>query len=120
TGTPGNNHICITATIVTVMRKHLQYTITAKKTCGRPSYIPRRCPMTTFSTLIRGAAISGLIGVAAGAFGAHGLKNHVDPALLPIWHTAVLYQLIHTLAMLMLVGLAAHINDNALRWISRL
>ncbi|HLU02121.1 MAG TPA: DUF423 domain-containing protein [Advenella sp.] len=76
--------------------------------------------MTTFSTLIRGAAISGLIGVAAGAFGAHGLKNHVDPALLPIWHTAVLYQLIHTLAMLMLVGLAAHINDNALRWISRL
>lgn len=103
-----------------MVRKHLQYTITAKKTCGRPRYIPTRCPMTTFSALIRGAAISGFIGVAAGAFGAHGLKNHVDPALLPIWHTAVLYQLIHTLALLMLVGLAAHINRHALRWTSRL
>jgi len=76
--------------------------------------------MTTYSSLIRGAAISGLIGVAAGAFGAHGLKNHVDPALLPIWHTAVLYQLIHALAMLMLVGLAAHVNQQALRWSGRL
>jgi uncharacterized membrane protein YgdD (TMEM256/DUF423 family) len=76
--------------------------------------------MTTFSALIRGAAISGFISVAAGAFGAHGLKNHVDPALLPIWHTAVLYQLIHTLALLMLVGLAAHVNRHALRWTSRL
>lgn len=76
--------------------------------------------MTTFSASIRGAAISGFIGVAAGAFGAHGLKNHVDPALLPIWHTAVLYQLIHTLAILMLVGLAAHINESALRWTGRL
>lgn len=76
--------------------------------------------MTTFSALIRGAAISGFIGVAAGAFGAHGLKNHVDPALLPVWHTAVLYQLIHTLALLMLVGLAAHVNRHALRWTSRL
>ena len=76
--------------------------------------------MTTFSALIRGAAASGFIGVAAGAFGAHGLKNHVDPALLPVWHTAVLYQLIHTLALLMLVGLAAHINNTALRWTSRL
>ena len=76
--------------------------------------------MTTFSTLIRGAAISGFLGVTAGAFGAHGLKNHVDPALLPIWHTAVLYQLIHTLALLMLVGLAAHVNQQALRWSSRL
>ncbi len=44
--------------------------------------------MTIHSTLIRGAAISGFVGVAAGAFGAHGLKNHVDPALLPLWHTA--------------------------------
>ncbi|MGO1766668.1 hypothetical protein CAP48_09820 [Advenella sp. S44] len=76
--------------------------------------------MTIHSALIRGAAISGFVGVAAGAFGAHGLKNHVDPALLPIWHTAVLYQLIHTLALLMLVGVAAHVNQQALRWSGRL
>lgn len=76
--------------------------------------------MTNFSNLIRGAAISGFIGVAAGAFGAHGLQRHVDPALLPVWHTAVLYQMIHTLALLLLVGLASHISQNALKWTSRL
>ena len=76
--------------------------------------------MTNFSALIRGAAISGLIGVGAGAFGAHGLKNLVDPTLLAVWHTAVLYQLIHTLAILLLVGLASHMNETALRWTSRL
>jgi uncharacterized membrane protein YgdD (TMEM256/DUF423 family) len=34
-----------------------------------------------------------MIGVAAGAFGAHGLKRIVDADMLAIWHTAVLYQL---------------------------
>lgn len=76
--------------------------------------------MTSFSSFIRGAAISGFIGVAAGAFGAHGLQKHVDPTLLPVWHTAVLYQMIHTLAILILVGLAAHVNERALRWTGRL
>ncbi len=76
--------------------------------------------MTQLSSLIRGSAISGFIGVAAGAFGAHGLQRHVDPNMLPIWHTAVLYQFIHTLALLTLAGLASHISQNALRWTSRL
>ncbi len=76
--------------------------------------------MTNLSNLIRGAAISGFIGVAAGAFGAHGLQRHVDPALLSVWHTAVLYQLVHTLALLALVGLASHVGHNALKWTSRL
>lgn len=76
--------------------------------------------MTNFSALIRGAAISGIIGVGAGAFGAHGLKNLVDSALLAVWHTAVLYQLIHTLAILLLIGLASHVNETALRWAGRL
>lgn len=76
--------------------------------------------MTNFSALIRGAAISGFIGVGAGAFGAHGLKNLVDSTLLAVWHTAVLYQLIHTLAILLLIGLAAYVNETALRWTARL
>ena len=39
----------------------------------------------------------GLIGVAAGAFGAHALRNYLTPELLDIWETAVRYQLVHAL-----------------------
>ncbi len=76
--------------------------------------------MAAISTLIRYAALSGFIGVAAGAFGAHGLKAHVDPSLLPIWHTAVLYQLIHTLALLLVAALGERLACSALKWISLL
>ena len=46
------------------------------------------------------AAALGFIGVALGAFGAHGLKNVLSPEALGWWHTAVLYQLIHAVAAL--------------------
>lgn len=46
------------------------------------------------------AGIMGALGVALGAFGAHGLKNAVsDPELLAIWETAARYHLIHALAL---------------------
>src|SRR5699024_7974220 len=35
------------------------------------------------------------IAVSAGAFGSHVLDSFAPRSLLPIWHTAVLYQLIH-------------------------
>ncbi|MEY3161517.1 MAG: hypothetical protein RIT25_1508 [Planctomycetota bacterium] len=38
--------------------------------------------------------------VGLGAFGAHGLKGVLEPAQLDTWNTAVLYQLVHGLAML--------------------
>lgn len=41
-----------------------------------------------------GAALLALA-VAAGAFGSHLLDKYVPMGLMPIWHTAVLYQLIH-------------------------
>lgn len=42
------------------------------------------------------SGILGAIGVACGAFGAHGLKNHTsDPALLESWKTAASYQILH-------------------------
>ena len=47
-----------------------------------------------------GVALSGLLGVAAGAFGAHGLQGDVAPGLLETFDTAVRYQVWHTLAML--------------------
>ncbi|WP_237173522.1 DUF423 domain-containing protein [Paracandidimonas lactea] len=52
------------------------------------------------------AAILMLLGVAAGAFGAHGLKRVVSTDMLGIWHTAVLYQLVHGLGMLLAALLA--------------
>lgn len=48
-------------------------------------------------------SLSAFSGVALGAFGAHGLKSRVEPDMLKVWETAVLYHLIHALA-LVLVG----------------
>lgn len=43
---------------------------------------------------------SGLIGVAAGAFGAHGLEGRLPADRLDTYETAVRYQLVHALALL--------------------
>lgn len=51
-------------------------------------------------------AISGLISVAAGAFGAHGLKARLAPELLVVFETGARYQLVHAL-LLCLVGVLA-------------
>lgn len=45
------------------------------------------------------SAIFGLLGVALGAFGAHGLKKILSSDMLTIWHTAVEYQFYHTFAI---------------------
>ena len=42
----------------------------------------------------------GALGVALGAFGAHGLKSRVAPEMIAIWETAAKYHLIHALALL--------------------
>lgn len=47
-----------------------------------------------------GVASSGFVMVAAGAFGAHGLKDQLTPQLLETFETGVRYQAWHTLAML--------------------
>jgi uncharacterized membrane protein YgdD (TMEM256/DUF423 family) len=46
------------------------------------------------------------LAVALGAFGAHGLKNHLDAYLMSVWEKAVFYQFVHALGLL-LTGLAA-------------
>lgn len=46
------------------------------------------------------AAISGALAVALGAFGAHGLKPHLDAYQLAIYEKGVQYQFYHTLALL--------------------
>ena len=52
--------------------------------------------MNWFAT---GAALSGL-GVALGAFGAHGLKARVSPELLIVFETGVRYHIYHALGLL--------------------
>lgn len=59
----------------------------------------------TSAVCLRIAAVSGFLVVALGAFGAHGLKDIlVKHATLDIWEKAVLYQMFHTLALLVLAS----------------
>ncbi len=46
-----------------------------------------------------GAGAMALV-VATGAFGAHGLKQHLSEAALNTWHTAALYHAFHGLGLL--------------------
>ncbi len=48
----------------------------------------------------------GLLGVAAGAFGAHALRDRLSPHLLSVFETGARYQMYHALALLA-VALAA-------------
>lgn len=48
------------------------------------------------------AALFGALAVILGAFGAHGLKPHLQPNQLETWHTAVQYHFYHVLALLFL------------------
>ena len=47
------------------------------------------------------AAFAGVIGVVLGAFGAHALRGSIEPRLMETFQTAVHYQLIHALALLL-------------------
>ena len=57
-------------------------------------------------------SLNALIGVALGAFGAHGLKTKVAPEMLTVWNTAVQYHLIHALGLL-LIGILYHLMPDA-------
>lgn len=45
------------------------------------------------------SAVSGILSVALGAFGAHGLKAVLQPEQIAVFETGVRYQFIHTLAL---------------------
>ncbi|MGZ5243124.1 MAG: DUF423 domain-containing protein [Bacteroidia bacterium] len=46
------------------------------------------------------AAVFGFLGVALGAFGAHALKDKIEPYYLDVFKTGVQYQMYHALALL--------------------
>ena len=56
--------------------------------------------------LVALGAINGGIAVAAGAFGAHGLRERISQHSLEIYETAVRYQMFHALAMILCAVLA--------------
>ncbi|HEY7444840.1 MAG TPA: DUF423 domain-containing protein [Vicinamibacterales bacterium] len=51
-------------------------------------------------------ALSGVVGVTLGAFGAHGLRSRLSPDMLAVFETGVRYHMYHALAILG-VGLIA-------------
>jgi uncharacterized membrane protein YgdD (TMEM256/DUF423 family) len=57
-------------------------------------------------TFVAIGAISGLLGVALGAFAAHGLRSRLEPEMLQVFEVGVRYQMYHALA-LVAVGWAA-------------
>ncbi|MCK9512476.1 MAG: DUF423 domain-containing protein [Pigmentiphaga sp.] len=58
------------------------------------------------------AAINMMLAVAAGAFGAHGLKTRVDADLIAVWNTGVLYHLVHGLGLLALALLLPRLGSS--------
>ena len=67
------------------------------------------------------AGALGLTGVSLGAFGAHGLKESLAANnMAQAWETAVLYHLIHALAVLCVTAFSANAAaDTSDRWFSR-
>lgn len=66
------------------------------------------------STMMRMAALAAVLGglaVAAGAFGAHGLKAVLSPESLAWWKTGAEYHLVHAIALLAVALFAAREPD---------
>ncbi len=63
------------------------------------------------------AAISGLTGVAFGAFGAHALRDVLTPEMLAVYKTAVDYQMWHALGLGLIAVLQRQVpTDKLLCW----
>ena len=62
--------------------------------------------MSAPRVLLTAGAVAALAGVAAGAFGAHGLEGRVEPRLVEVFETGARYQMYHARGLLAL-GLAA-------------
>ena len=65
--------------------------------------------------LILGSILAGL-GVALGAFGAHGLKKLVPPETVSSYQTGVQYQMYHAFALLIVGMLADRLSRNLINW----
>lgn len=67
------------------------------------------------SKFITLGCISAAVGVAAGAFGAHGLKNLLIPEMLAIYETAVRYQMYHAFGLIVVGFVEAQFRNAKIR-----
>ncbi|MBW0433106.1 DUF423 domain-containing protein [Leptospira yasudae] len=68
-------------------------------------------------TILILSALSGFLGVALGAFGAHALKSSLSMQMLVIYETGNRYHLIHSIPPLLL-ALTGYVHTNRLAGIS--
>lgn len=61
---------------------------------------------STARFLLLGGSLNMALVILFGAFGAHGLKNILSPSMLSIYQTGVHYHALHSLALLVLGGIA--------------
>jgi uncharacterized membrane protein YgdD (TMEM256/DUF423 family) len=73
-------------------------------------------PMPDRSPLIALGALNGAIAVAAGAFGAHALRERLEPRMLEVFETGARYQMYHALAII-LCGVMATRSATTAGWI---
>jgi uncharacterized membrane protein YgdD (TMEM256/DUF423 family) len=59
-------------------------------------------------------AVAGGVGVALGAFGAHGLRGRLTPEMLAVFETGVRYQLYHALAILAVAAAVPRVDGRLL------
>jgi uncharacterized membrane protein YgdD (TMEM256/DUF423 family) len=64
-------------------------------------------------TFLLAGAVAGFIGVAFGAFGAHGLRGRLSPDMLAVFETGVRYQMYHALALLLTAIVAGRVDSRA-------
>jgi uncharacterized membrane protein YgdD (TMEM256/DUF423 family) len=55
-------------------------------------------------------AVLGFVGVALGAFGAHGLRSRLTPEMLAVFETGVRYQMYHVFALLIVSAAIGHLG----------
>ena len=60
-------------------------------------------------------ALAAFIGVALGAFGAHGLRSRLSAEMLAVFETGVRYQMYHALAILIVALAAARLDGWLIR-----
>lgn len=69
---------------------------------------------------LKTAALLGGLAVALGAFGAHGLKKVLDPAMLAVFETAVRYHFFHVFALFAAGLLFGYYPNKAIQTAGRL
>ena len=63
-------------------------------------------------------ALSGFVAVAAGAFGAHALRDRLSAAMLDTFQTGAQYQMYHALALVGVGILLARFSSEGSPWLS--